>query len=104
MSEELEKLKDDFKNYYSSEYTTDEEDTLENTRLRENAVSILANALNSGNAELAEQVLCTLSENTGSSEDLAIFEELIKPLIASGLITNAQVDIVVNAKAVTRWK
>ena len=104
MITELEKLKSDFKIYYSSEYASDKEDTLENTRVRKSAVRIITNALKSGNTELAEQVLYTLSENTGCAEDLSIFEELIKPLVASGLITDAQINVVINAKALARWK
>ena len=104
MNADLEKLKSDFEVYFSSEFSSDEEDSLENTKLRENAVRIITNALKSGNTELAEQVLNTLSENTGCVEDLSIFEELIKPLVITGLITDAQVSLVINAKAIARWK
>lgn len=103
MNRELEDLRKTFEEYYSTEYS-EEDDTLENTKIRKRAVEILTIALKKKDAEYAEQVLNLLSENTGCAEDLIIFEELIKPLAEAHEITQEQIDVVLNAKAIARWK
>ena len=103
MNRELEDLRKTFEEYYSTEYS-EEDDTLENTKIRKRAVEIIAVALKKKDVEYAEQVLNLLSENTGCAEDLIIFEELIKPLAEAHEITQEQIDVVLNAKAITRWR
>ena len=103
MNRELEDLRKTFEEYYSTEYS-EEDGTLENTKIRKRAVEIIAVALKKKDVEYAEQVLNLLSENTGCAEDLIIFEELIKPLAEAHEITQEQIDVVLNAKAITRWR
>ena len=103
MNRELEDLRKAFEEYYSTEYS-EEDDALENTKIRIRAVEILTIALKKKDVEYAEQVLNLLSENTGCAEDLIIFEELIKPLAEAREITQEQIDVVLNAKAIVRWR
>jgi len=103
MDREIEILREAFEEYYSTDYS-EKEDSLENLRIRKLAVENLAIALKKRDAEVAEEVLMLLSENTGCAEDLSIFEELIEPLVEAQAITQEQIELVINAKAVARWK
>ena len=103
MSKEIEDLRIAFEEYYSTEYS-EEDDTFENKEIRKRAVEILTIALRKNDGEDAELVLNLLSKNTGCSEDLIIFEELIAPLVEAKAITQEQIDLVLNAKALARWR
>jgi len=103
MSKEIEDLRIAFEEYYSTEYS-EEDDTFENKEIRKRAVEILTIALRKNDGEDAELVLNLLSKNTGCSEDLIIFEELIAPLVEAQAITQEQIDLVLNAKALARWR
>ncbi len=103
MNKEIKDLKKAFEVYYSTEYS-EEDDIFENKKIRKRAVEILTIALKKKDGGYAEQVLNLLSENTGCAEDLIIFEKLIAPLAETQAITQEQIDIVLNAKTISRWR
>jgi len=104
MNKHLVKLKKEFDEYYSTEYSSEKQDTQVNTNIRKKVISILENALNTKDTELADEALCLLSTYTGCAEDLEIFEKLTQPLLDSGALTIEKANIVYNSKAVQRWK
>jgi hypothetical protein len=103
MDKEIATLREAFGVYYSTNYS-EREDSAENFRIRKLAVEKLASALKEKDAGTAEEVLLLLAENTGCAEDLFIFEKLIEPLVATQAITQEQIEMVLNAKAIGRWR
>ena len=103
MISEIEDLERSFEEYYSTEYSA-RDDTLENIKIRKRAVEILTSALKARDTKAAESILILLSESTGCAEDLAIFAELIEPLLNAHLISEEEIGLVTKAKPVARWR
>ena len=69
---ELEKK---FSVYYATDFESEQSDTIANASLRREALELFKQAQDSGDNELAEEIIDLLAENTGCQEDLELFEK-----------------------------
>ena len=96
-------LKKKFDSYYTTDFESEQSDTIANASLRREALDLFKKAKENGDNKLAEEIIDLLAENTGCQEDLELFEKLTRPLMEQGLLSNDQHKRVVNSKGVSRW-
>ena len=98
----LSELDKKFTEYYSKEFKTDESDSQANLKLRTDALNIFAVAVESGDSELAENIIELIAKNTGCEEDIKLFIKLSEPLKIKGILSESQINKVINQGS-TRW-
>ena len=98
----LSELERKFTEYYSKEFESKESDSQANYALRNEALNLYTTAVNIGDSELANNIIELIAKNTGCKEDIDIFVKLSEPLKSEGIITEEQINNVIN-QGVSRW-
>lgn len=98
----LSELEMKFTKYYSKKFENEESDSKANKALRTEVIEAFKTAKKNGNTELAENIITLLAKNTGCSEDIELFINIANPLKLQGILTEEQINKVINQGA-SRW-
>lgn len=99
---QLSELERKFTEYYSKEFESGESDSQANLKLRTDALSCFTVAVESDDTELAENIIDLIAKNTGCEEDVRLFIKLSEPFKTKGILSESQIDKVINQGS-ARW-
>lgn len=90
--------------FYDVDFKNDEDEYLENKKIKSKIVDFILDCKVSGDANSLMGALNLLSENTGCQEDVEILQELLDPLIKDGVLNVAELKECFGDAAISRWE
>jgi hypothetical protein len=88
----LDLLSKELDDFYTKEYSSENEEYLENKGIKSRVVDLIIEAKQHDENQLIEKALFLLFDNTGCQEDFEILNEIILPLVDKKIITKELIE------------
>ncbi|AOR64125.1 hypothetical protein [Pectobacterium wasabiae] len=88
---------------YANNYLSDEDEYLENKKIKSEIVCFICDAHTCGEQLLVEEAFKLLLDNTGCQEDFEILEEILSPVFKKKVIDNELLKEYLKDSPLFRW-
>ncbi|AYH04834.1 hypothetical protein EXT68_19700 [Pectobacterium parmentieri] len=88
---------------YDNSYLSDEDEYIENKKIKSEVVCFICDAHACGERLLVEKALKLLLDNTGCQEDFDILEEIISPVLKNKIIDSELLNKYLKDSPLFRW-
>jgi hypothetical protein len=95
-------IKQDFENYFNTDYASDIDDSIKNTEIRNELIDFIFSQKSIHN-KTALEAIRFLIENTGCQEDLAIYQKIRPDLLNAGIISKDVLTELEKLMPTNRW-